>query len=841
MKKIFTVLVSLFVVAGAAQAIVAPKTPYTYTQPDGTVITLVNHGDEFYSWTTCNGQRVQKDPDGFYRPVQETEATIRRRSAAAQSMRQKAAELSRRALGNRIGMGEKPFLVLLVEFSDLSFTLPNPREAFSNMLNAPGYAENEGTGSVRDFYVDQSSGAFKPSFDVIGPVKLSRPYAYYGGHDGDDHDAHPDEALFEACQLLDDQIDFSVYDIDKDGNVDNVFYFYAGYPESEGGGDDCIWPHAWSLYRYNARFDGVRVFRYACASEYRSNSGQNMAGIGTFVHEFAHVIGLPDFYDTDYEKNGQSQAMGIFSTMDSGCYNNYTHTPANFTSLERQLLGWMGDFPVLKESGNRVLKPVGDNHLPLVLPTSVSGEDFICEYRDGTGWDAYVPKGLLVYHLDRSDNICHDYVTAKTMWENGGFNAYAIHPCCYVVIAAKGSPENAVFPGEANVTEFTPIAWDGRDISIYLSHIKVEDAAVSFHALVSSGRSVTGSVWDAQGNPIPGAEVALAINYASTASATRVVRKSTLRSEDVICSAVSGSDGAYELVLPQDVTASSFVITVSADGYITQRREISFGSFFTCDFVLHPLGSPASYTVAKFDPKNVKLYGLGYATEPCSIMGALKLSPEDLRPYVGMEVSSVTFFLRGTTAASVHVLVDANGERLVLDPVKDVVYEGFTVASVLSHHVRIQPNQTMYFGFGVKDSDNGYPYGCSRSDNQFEVYYLYYNLNDTEWALFNDGGVPLIAVTFYDENAAKYYTLSNLGFNAIANPRWKEGYVAGDVFEFKLDETQEDKPTKVVWYFDGAQQSAASVTLTKGQHQVKAHLTYADSSEEDVLLELTVK
>lgn len=82
-------LISMFsAIAVNAYAIVAPKTPIQYTQPDGTVITLQMHGDEFHHWVTSGGRVVQMDADGFYRPCA-TAASVtpdmleRRRQAAA--------------------------------------------------------------------------------------------------------------------------------------------------------------------------------------------------------------------------------------------------------------------------------------------------------------------------------------------------------------------------------------------------------------------------------------------------------------------------------------------------------------------------------------------------------------------------------------------------------------------------------------------------------------------------------------------------------------------------------------------------------------------------------------
>ena len=176
MKKIVSLLSAFLMTVGVARAVVAPKTPYPYKQPDGSVIMLVNHGDEFHSWVTCNGNVVEKDNQGYYRPVTSGPAILRQKAAKAQARRAQADDLRRQARNSSIAKGQKRFLVLLIEFSDRSFTVSNPIDAFDRMLNQPGYSDNGGTGSARDFYMDNSAGAFKPTFDVYGPVKLPRSY-----------------------------------------------------------------------------------------------------------------------------------------------------------------------------------------------------------------------------------------------------------------------------------------------------------------------------------------------------------------------------------------------------------------------------------------------------------------------------------------------------------------------------------------------------------------------------------------------------------------------------------------------------------------------------------------
>lgn len=161
-------------------------------------------------------------------------------------------------------------MVILVQYSDVKFSCADPHDYFSRMLNEQGFADLGGTGSARDFFMENSQGKFIPQFDVYGPVTLSKPMSYYGGNTAAGDDRHPDEMVVEACRLLDGEVDFSQYDRDGDGFIDNVFVFYAGRGENSGGGPDTVWPHSADIMDWDTTpymFDGVRFNRYGCTNE----------------------------------------------------------------------------------------------------------------------------------------------------------------------------------------------------------------------------------------------------------------------------------------------------------------------------------------------------------------------------------------------------------------------------------------------------------------------------------------------------------------------------------------------------------------------------------------------
>lgn len=505
MKKYLLIALASLLLPIAALAVPAYPGWRSYTQPDGSVIRIQKFGDEFFHWTTdASGQVVEKGADGFYRPVSESQLNARR---AAASIRRTAVNRARRSVAKAgIASGQKHFLVILVQFSDLSFQSSTANADFTALLNEHGYNVNGGTGSARDFYYDNSHGVFEPIFDVYGPVTLNNSKSYYGGNDSNGDDLRPHYAVKEGCEKVNQQytVDFSDYDNDGDGEVDLVFMYYAGNGEADSDDEDSIWPHQWELRSagLNLTLDGRTIDKYACTNEIvgvGALSGK-MCGIGTACHEFGHAMGLPDFYDTDYETKGEAGGLYDYSTMCGGSYNNEGRTPPYFNIEERIMLGWL-ESSVIREfpkSGVYTLAGV-DNNVAYKSLTDKDGEYFVYECRNKTGWDVGIPEaGLIVYHVDKSDRIIDIgsvSVSAASLWSNwtqyNSINENGSHPCFYVVPAGAQSNLNYnyskfAFPGSAGATSYTATSWNGVESDVHLNTISYSNNQVTLSVTAPS-------------------------------------------------------------------------------------------------------------------------------------------------------------------------------------------------------------------------------------------------------------------------------------------------------------------------------------------------------------------
>lgn len=530
------VFLCLLVCGGELYAVPAYPKPVRVEQPDGTTLTVRVYGDErFHYATTVDGYNLVGDNGVFYyaqvRGTQLVSTGVKAHDPMNRTAEERrilgsvafgyphgvaAAALMNDAAGG-VAFGASPVwkeerpvqaaadtntgeefrsLVILVSFNDKDFSIANPQEAFDRMLNQPGYAENNAVGSARDYYMDNSNGKFQPHFDVVGPFRLDQSvYAYSG-----------DEIQFitDACNAAEKSgVDFSPY-IEANGNLRDVFIFYAGYNAAETGDRSYLWPARIFFQDPNVsigQWGGGYLKSAAYTSELKGGSGAVMAGIGTFCHEFGHILGWPDFYDTDYDQNGTGFNLDVFSLMASGAYVKDGRVPPAITAYERYMVGW-AELTEITEEGQYTLEPVYDDHCYMIRSVN-EDEIFVFEYRNGalSIWDRYLQtgdpdssyaivgsgSGMLVYHIDRSLNRVGG-VRARDLWglNANRVNAFGDHECMRFIMASKVERKNYTlngfgkmfFPGTDNVTEFTSgyapyfVGWDGFTTGYELYDIK---------------------------------------------------------------------------------------------------------------------------------------------------------------------------------------------------------------------------------------------------------------------------------------------------------------------------------------------------------------------------------
>lgn len=411
-KVIMTILMVAFVLT--ILAVPAKRGTWTVlTLADGSKVNATLVGDEHgHYWKGDNGRAyVMTGSEGVCTEVDAQQVRVRAARVRNVANKRRAA----RRVGGTMShyTGEKKGIIILANYQDVKMNTAHNQTLFSRIANEEGFAEGKFRGSIADYFKAQSRGKFLLDFDVYGPVTVSRNQNYYGENDSEGNDKHAAELIIEAVNAVMNQVeDWSQYDWDGDGYVDQVYVIYAGKGEADGGIANTIWPHEYALSAAHYYGDGtgpvtvatgLKVDTYACGSEL-DGSG-NLMGIGTICHEFSHCLGYPDYYDTDYSGG---QGMGYWDLMDSGSYNGDGFVPAGYTSYERWVAGW--DTPIVLADEDVEVRNMPDLQSSgssyVIYNKAHEDEFYLLENRQKVGWDAALPgDGLLILHVDYDENI----------------------------------------------------------------------------------------------------------------------------------------------------------------------------------------------------------------------------------------------------------------------------------------------------------------------------------------------------------------------------------------------------------------------------------------------------
>ena len=513
-----------------SMAVPAYNKPVKVQQPDGTYVTIRLHGDEWLHFnTTTDGYSVVKDSRGYYMYAELNDGRLKATAQVAHDLAdrssqeraflanvrkyqvpemsekkaaEKARETARRAetlAARRAPVGSSnraavydysnfKGLIILVEYNDQPFSRNDIKNVFDDMVNKENYKGYDNssygryTGSVRDYFSDNSDGKFQPHFDVVGPVKIDYSKYYANGTD------NISDLIIAALDAADEKVNYKDYDCDNNGQVDMIYFIFTGVGSNLSGNDErLIWPCASRIYYfYDQKKDGVSFGRFALSTElYGDEEYSIIDGIGTICHEFSHVLGLPDFYDADYEKSGgDSNHPGIWSVMAGGSYENYGRTPVGYSLYERYSVGFYDEPEVIDAEGSYSLDALYKEGKGFRINTPVNNEFFLFENRQKNAfkWDANLPgSGMLVHRVDKTNN---------SVWANNTVNNNPSHNY-YEVVRAGGDehPGTArdLFPGTSKVTTLhnntSPAnlkTWAGKSTKWGLTNIKMQNGVITF-------------------------------------------------------------------------------------------------------------------------------------------------------------------------------------------------------------------------------------------------------------------------------------------------------------------------------------------------------------------------
>lgn len=563
MKRILFFLMAV-VYSIVLQAAKAHPGPFTVTQSDGTQVTVKIHGDEdFHYYTTLDGVILFRDGnDYFVASISDNGEIINSGQLAHNASSRSTEEISivskqdktkffasatkkiNKAKANRTALveddktlfpheGNPKVLVALVQFSDVKFTVNEPKKAFEQYLNAQrdgnntniedlGNYNTRNAGSVAQYFDDASFGKFRPQFDVLDPITLDNTLVHYGEGKNDKMNL----LIPDVCKTIDGNIDFKDYDQNKDGKVDLIYIIYAGYSASWGNNStDCIWPKSGT--GSFGTYDGKSVYRYGVSNElnytpdYSVNGEKKnvINGIGLFCHEFSHCMGMPDLYTTDAApeetQNANNQEMEYWSIMDIGTYLVDGHIPNAYTAWEREFFGWM-EIEDITDADAQVIEmkaiDKGGKAYRIRNTNDESGNEYyVLENIQNYGWNtSQLGHGMLAMHVDYDANIFSlasnsvnnvlDHPRMTVLAADGVLLNYASVKDKETYNIFKEQAAGDPFPGTSEVTSLTdettvkPIIYTGANLNKPIYDIKETNGVITFKYLDPTVTSIKDAI-----------------------------------------------------------------------------------------------------------------------------------------------------------------------------------------------------------------------------------------------------------------------------------------------------------------------------------------------------------
>ena len=408
-------------------------------------------------------------------------------------------------------IGEKRQLVFLVDFSDLYFQDSEPLTLWNKIFNQENFQEEPFRGSVYDYFRDQSFGQFNLQFDLYY-VHMDKEHAEYRSGDIDYYDdTRSGLLLTEILDQHKEEIpDWSVYDWDKDGDIEQVLILFAGKGQNDGGDNTTIWSHQWSLsahadepycrewghpYAITSREKEYFVDNYGVFPELEGSG--TYGTFGTLCHEFSHSLGLPDLY------YGSTNFVGTWDIMDCGNYNEGGFCPPGYSAHERMYLGWMNvtELSEPRTITNMASLSDGQKEAYLIRNDGYANEYYIVENRQQTGWDSSLPgSGIVIFHVDYDEEIWRSEYPNDPNKEI----RYTIIPSNG--ISSVSNQADWAYPyGENNAltnesTPATTLLHDNKDatqlMSKPLTNMSVTDGLASFDFMGGSTGIFEKQVWE---------------------------------------------------------------------------------------------------------------------------------------------------------------------------------------------------------------------------------------------------------------------------------------------------------------------------------------------------------
>lgn len=309
------------------------------------------------------------------------------------------------------------------------------------------------SGTVGDWYhVTQVSTAYAKEFGTNGSQKVAIAIQdMYRAKYSEAKKYMPEGEERDAIMA---KYDLTQYDANEDGYIDSIIMIYTAPITTTG---ELFWAFCWSVGgaygRYNPEYEGANRFFWASywffydgELDHKSGkypvipddlpgkivNGEVKPDVHTMTHEYGHVLGLPDYYITDYN-SADFDGMGYLDMMD---YNIGDHN-----AMSKSWYGWIDPYYVTgsvkttirstTRTGDTILIPIQGEYkntlmdqfimIEFLTPEGVAEYDGLNPF-NGTYPLYYSKAGIRVIHVDARLGS-FNYNNDKKEWQFTGFTS----------------------------------------------------------------------------------------------------------------------------------------------------------------------------------------------------------------------------------------------------------------------------------------------------------------------------------------------------------------------------------------------------------------------------------
>ena len=295
-------------------------------------------------------------------------------------------------------------LVLCVDFSDKPASFP----IYDLFLPSIESRFNLPSGlSVKKYFTDVSLGKHLPTFEIHGWYRMPQTRAYYANAEYGMGSIGINTLTTDALNLAtnDPLINWCLFDNDGNYTVDYICLICAGYTAETTGNVNDLWSIA---YGKTNLIPGKTCNGYTITTNLFMRSGEYSVGYnptGVYCHEYAHMLGTKDLYDT----SGSTRGAGYWSLMGNGGYLNSGNTPCNIDAYNRNRIGWTTN--IINLTGYNSIQNSLISDIIYIYTSTDPNQHYIIENRQKAAWDTYIPgSGILIWHVS---TICKFYPSSS--------------------------------------------------------------------------------------------------------------------------------------------------------------------------------------------------------------------------------------------------------------------------------------------------------------------------------------------------------------------------------------------------------------------------------------------